>query len=256
MLSDRPIGRLNLPLPGLFFTGRSWPLDELPFETSPLLLIARAGLSGVVKLPTKPMTAVLSGSMSAYAEVTLGAATMTLLVGGSIEVQAEATLATVPMTLLAGGNIGVLSELNEVFVMNITGGKPGGTTQYKNYEFNSVAKIGGRYYGASSDGLFLLDGEDDAGEPVEASFGLGQLDFGSPQLKTVAHCYLGSCLSSSAEKRPGSAAGPTWYGPGRHAREWRQSTDGGAGCWGDRAHCHSGPGCYDPRGRAHCACPG
>lgn len=192
VLSDRPIGRLNLPLPGLFFTGRNWPLDELPIETSPLLLIARAGLSGVVKLPTQPMTAVLSGSMSAYAEVTLGAATMTLLVGGSINVQAEATLATVPMTLLAGGNIGVLSELNEVFVMNITGGKPGGTTQYKNYEFNSVAKIGGRYYGASPDGLFLLDGDDDAGEPIEASFGLGQLDFGSPQLKTVAYCYLGT----------------------------------------------------------------
>lgn len=192
VLSDRPIGRLNLPLPGMFLRGRNWPLDELPIETSPLLLIARAGLSGVVKLPTQPMTAVLSGSMSTYAEVTLNAATMTLLVGGSIDVQAEATLATVPMTLLAGGKIGALSDLNEVFVMNITGGKPGGTTQYKNYEFNSVAKIGGRYYGASSSGLFLLDGEDDDGQPIEASFGLGQLDFGNPQLKTIAHCYLGT----------------------------------------------------------------
>jgi len=65
-------------------------------------------------------------------------------------------------------------------------------TQYKNFEFNSVAKIGGRYYGASPDGLFLLEGEDDADQPIEASFGLGQLDFGSPQLKTVAHCYLGT----------------------------------------------------------------
>lgn len=191
-VADKQVGYLSLSLPIPWITGKSWPLDELPFDTSPLLLIARAGLAGVVSLPTKPMKALLSGSMSAYAEVTLNAVAMTLLVGGSIDVQAEATLATVPMTLLAGGNIGVLSELNEVFVMNITNGKPGGTTQYKNYTFNSVSKIGGRYYGASSDGLFLLEGEDDAGQPIEAVFGLGQLDFGSPQLKTVAHCYLGT----------------------------------------------------------------
>lgn len=191
-VADKQLGHLSLSLPNPWFTAKSWPLDELPFDTSPLLLIARAGLSGTVKMPTQPMIAVLAGSMSAHAEATLSAATMELLVGGSIDVLAEATLATVPMLLLAGGSLGALAGLSEVFALNITGGKPGGTTQYKNYEFNSVAKIGGRYYGASPDGLYLLEGEDDAGVPIEASFGLGELDFGTPQLKTVVNCYLGA----------------------------------------------------------------
>jgi len=228
VLADKPLGRLSLTLPGLLMRARNWPLDELPFDPSPLLIVGRSGVHGIVTLPTKPMKAVLSGSMDAYAEVTLSTVAMTLLVGGSIDVQAETVLATVPMTLLMGGSLGgVLSSLNEVFALNITGGKPGGTTQYENYPFNSVAKIGGRYYGASEDGLHLLEGEDDAGQPIEASFGLGQMDFGSPQIKTVTYCYLGAAAGGMRlELQALLGGGPAIFryparGHGRSMRELR-----------------------------------
>ena len=98
------------------------------------------------------------------------------------------------------GSIGALTGLNEVFALAITGGKPGGTTQYEGFEFNSFAKIGGRYFGASAEGLFLLEGDSDAGVPIAASFGFGQLDFGSPQLKTINYCYLGAAAGALALK--------------------------------------------------------
>lgn len=66
-----------------------------------------------------------------------------------------------------------------------------GSTRYRSYPFNSFAEIGGRYYGASSDGVFLLEGENDAGAPIRASIDLGQLDFGTAERKTITQCYLG-----------------------------------------------------------------
>ncbi len=66
-----------------------------------------------------------------------------------------------------------------------------GSTSYSGYPFNSFATIGGKQYGASADGLFLLEGDDDAGAQIRGSVDLGKLDFGNAQLKTVSQCYLG-----------------------------------------------------------------
>lgn len=191
-LSDKQLGRLSLALPPQLLRGRSWPADELPIDSSPLWLVGISSPSGVSVLSTEPMTVAALGSVTSYAEVTLSAAKMKLQVGGSLDVLSEVILATVPMTLIAGGRIGVLNELNEVFVLAMTSEEPGGTTQYENYPFNSFARIGGRNYGANVDGLYLLEGDDDAGQPIDASFGFGQLDFGKANIKTVPHCYLGA----------------------------------------------------------------
>ncbi|MNY38694.1 hypothetical protein D3C86_1733350 [compost metagenome] len=62
---------------------------------------------------------------------------------------------------------------------------------YRSYPFNSFAVIDGKHYGASAEGLFLLEGDDDAGEPIHASFDLGEMDFGTAELKTITECYVG-----------------------------------------------------------------
>ena len=66
-----------------------------------------------------------------------------------------------------------------------------GSTQYRNFGFNSFGRIGDRYYGASDDGLFELEGDTDVGEPIRASFGIGKLDFGTATKKTVSEAYIG-----------------------------------------------------------------
>lgn len=67
----------------------------------------------------------------------------------------------------------------------------GGSTMYRGYSFNSFARIGGKYYGANEDGLFLLEGDDDAGTLIHASIDLGRLDFKTAEKKTISQCYLG-----------------------------------------------------------------
>ncbi|MNV56453.1 hypothetical protein D3C71_1487370 [compost metagenome] len=89
---------------------------------------------------------------------------------------------------ILGGALEVLTGLNEVYAMNLEGN---GSTRYTGFDFNSFANIGGRYFGAKHDGIFELEGDDDAGQPIEASWSPGKLDFGTSQLKTPSHVYLG-----------------------------------------------------------------
>lgn len=148
--------------------------------------------TGASRISTSPMLCAMGGDLSAVLHTRLAAAPMQVSLGGSIEPTSAVMLPTQVFMLLSAGSVGTLSRLNEVFVSR----GDGGTTRYLGYEFNSFARIGGKYYGASDDGLFILEGETDMGRPIVATFGLGQLDFGSPQLKTVPYCYIGAAAQA------------------------------------------------------------
>jgi hypothetical protein len=64
-------------------------------------------------------------------------------------------------------------------------------SEYDNYNYNSMVSFKGRFYGASDDGLFELDGDDDAGTPIQAKLSSLMLDFGSSRQKRVRSAYLG-----------------------------------------------------------------
>lgn len=64
-------------------------------------------------------------------------------------------------------------------------------TEYQNFPFNSFCKIGSAYLGANSEGLYVLEGADDAGVNIDATFSLGVTDFGSDKLKELDSIYLG-----------------------------------------------------------------
>lgn len=64
-------------------------------------------------------------------------------------------------------------------------------SEYDNFPFNSMARIGQRYFGASETGLFEFGGDDDAGDPIMARILTGESDFGAPQMKRVERAYMG-----------------------------------------------------------------
>jgi hypothetical protein len=191
-VTDSPTGRLAFVLPPPWVLGRTWPNDTLPGGDGLLELDGAMPAYGICRLPTASFNAVLGGELQNYAEITLNTVKFIGVLGGEMAARGVVTLPAAPFAAVLGGSLGVLSQLNEVFVLNITNGKTGGTTQYTGYEFNSAARIGGRYYGATAEGLFLCDGDSDDGAPIDASFGPGQLNFGSPQIKTVPYCYVGA----------------------------------------------------------------
>jgi len=69
--------------------------------------------------------------------------------------------------------------------------QPGGTTQYINYDFNSMVKFGDVYLGASVDGIYELDGDTDDGDRIGAYFEPVVTDFGINNPKKVRFMFLG-----------------------------------------------------------------
>lgn len=62
-------------------------------------------------------------------------------------------------------------------------------SEYENYDFNSFATVGGKYYGASEAGLFRLDGDTDDGEPIDAFVRTGVLNMDS--VSHVVKAWIG-----------------------------------------------------------------
>jgi len=85
-------------------------------------------------------------------------------------------------------------RVSESWVMNL---ENGGFTRYDSFDFSSFAKVGGSYYGCKPDGIYALDGNDDAGNPIRAMVSFGKQDFGTSTLKRINAAYVG--VSSSGK---------------------------------------------------------
>jgi len=78
---------------------------------------------------------------------------------------------------------------NTTWVLNT---RTGALTEYTNYAFNSMTRVGSgtTYLGASSTGLYALQGPDDNGTPIVSSIRGGLLQFSGGQLSSIAGAYL------------------------------------------------------------------
>lgn len=68
--------------------------------------------------------------------------------------------------------------------------RTGGVSRYLRYGFDSFAQIGGHYFGAAEDGVYLLEGSTDGTQPIQARAGTGLLDLGAKELKHISAVYL------------------------------------------------------------------
>lgn len=68
--------------------------------------------------------------------------------------------------------------------------RTGAVSRYLRYGFDSFAQIGGHHFGVAEDGVYLLEGDTDAGQSIEARAGTGLLDLGAKELKHVSAVYL------------------------------------------------------------------
>lgn len=81
-----------------------------------------------------------------------------------------------------------LEDVTETWVINT---ETGAVSRYEGYDFNSFAKIGEEYFGAKSDGLYLLsEGVGEVEPAVPASVSLGKCDFGTSVRKRISHVYV------------------------------------------------------------------
>lgn len=70
------------------------------------------------------------------------------------------------------------------------------TTHYTQFPFTQIVRFRGSYFGVATDGLYLLEGPDDNGEPIPWSWRTAPDDFGTPQRKAVESCYFGGSMQA------------------------------------------------------------
>lgn len=63
-------------------------------------------------------------------------------------------------------------------------------SRYTNFPFNSFCKLGGKYLGATAEGIFELTGADDDGEPIAAKLRGAMTDLGSLAMKQTPLAYI------------------------------------------------------------------
>lgn len=81
------------------------------------------------------------------------------------------------------------ADIAQGWVMNTEGANP--ISEYDNYTFNSMTFFKGVTYGTSDDGVYTLDGDDDAGTNITGELASMLLDFGTSRMKRIRSAYLG-----------------------------------------------------------------
>lgn len=69
--------------------------------------------------------------------------------------------------------------------------RTGAVTEYTNFDFNSFARFGNHYLAASPSGLYMLDGDNDAGTPIISDILGGFLELTGTHFTQLKAAYIG-----------------------------------------------------------------
>lgn len=198
--SETTYSELATALPGLrmvAYGGGVTPLlqiMEFVGGWAPVLFNATLGVA-VIERVGGASTAVLALTMTADAmeEVTAQDALSALQTFLADAFEQLGTMDRVRMAVFrdpdgAGPEPGRLVDDTQTWVVNTASQA---STRYDSYGFNSFAAFGGKHFGARADGVYLLEGADDAGWPIASGVALGMHDFGTQALKHIDAVYAG-----------------------------------------------------------------
>jgi len=156
-----------------------------------LLTSTSAKLSGDFYGSEIAITSFLS---AAHFTSSLDGRPLSVLLVQSSGVASDAFSALAELTLVildavpVGSFFSAPADVLETWVMNL---ENGGFTRYEHYDFSSFAKVGDTYYGCKSDGIYMLEGDTDSGDPIRSMVSFGKQNFGTSALKRITNAYVG-----------------------------------------------------------------
>lgn len=86
--------------------------------------------------------------------------------------------------------LGTLPQQNERGLAWVVNTLTGGSSLYEGFDFNSFGRMDTTYIGCKSDGIYVLDGDDDNGVPIQASVSFGKTDMGSAHIQRMIKAYV------------------------------------------------------------------
>lgn len=147
--------------------------------------LTMAAITGSVGIEVGPAGAITLATPPVYA-----VPTPRPIEGASINIRVAGVIAFIhPQILEVIGDIkvGISGGVIEpgVFETYVLTGARGEPSIYSGFNFNSYARYRGQYFGAGEDGIYLLEGEDDAGEEIHTGVRIGPVNFGTDREKRL-----------------------------------------------------------------------
>lgn len=110
------------------------------------------------------------------------------------------------LTFRVDGDGWTLVDDSEGWAVNT---ETGASSRYQGYGYDSFATVNGRHLGVRANGIYLLEGDSDVGQPIHAGVHLGLQDFGTSQLKHLSNVYLGVSATGGLFIKVGVGEGET-----------------------------------------------
>ena len=140
--------------------------------------------------------------------------------GVGVDMDAQGLYHATLRAVLGLGLLGTRGE-DDYLVWSVEQG--GASAAYSGFAFNSFARVGGRIFAASDEGLYELGGTDDDGEPIAAWVDLGKRNFGSTLLKGISNAYLTASSDAKLTVRVTTPEGRSYTYRARRADEAMQA---------------------------------
>lgn len=160
---------------------------RLPAIALSLVIAPQAVINAALQLPAIELAGsiIIGGVFSAAINIPV------IVLAAMLDQRAELSLAlSIPsLKLWLDAVVIPPTPIRKGFVMNLS---HFGVTEYENYPFNSVCDYHGTglYIGASEKGIFLLDGEDDAGIGIDAVIATGTEDLWAVVMKRLREGWV------------------------------------------------------------------
>ncbi|MBK8132483.1 MAG: hypothetical protein IPK48_07035 [Gammaproteobacteria bacterium] len=153
-----------------------------------LVLNSHGTLTSTVALTRVQLLSLLSTMSSSTSLALSGTYALTLL--GNLSVSSLQALRT-----LTGAD---LPSNAAVWVVNMD---TSASAQYEDYGFNSFFRRGDDYYGVANDGIYKLEGNTDAGSPIDAFAAFVRSTLGIQSVKHVPTAYIGAASDGALVMR-------------------------------------------------------
>jgi hypothetical protein len=150
--------------------------------------------AAVTGTPTHVLLAVQAvAAAAALADVVGDLGTMTVLNLETVNVNDVAgVFQALTVALSEGINVALTLETEgDVYDAWVLNTQTAAAYQYSNFNFNSFAEFEGKYYGCAETGIYLLEGDDDAGTAISSSLRTGMTNLGTGLQKRITSAYLG-----------------------------------------------------------------
>lgn len=168
---------VSLPAPTLG-SGRDFGWNaELTIAAAELAADGAGGLVFAAEISTPAFKVTAEGTFSGTALLSVPAAIVAA--EAYQEIDWGAISVSVPPPDVVAFGAAVLAAIFQAWCMNV---RTTGVSEYTNFAFNSMARFNGKYYASASDGVYLLEGDDDNGAPITAEILSGITDYGSDKV--------------------------------------------------------------------------